>query len=57
MQPIPTTENHQFMIRKHPLISRQVTTVYLNDQLIELAIKELQHNESILDARLAAMEC
>lgn len=57
MQPIPTTESHQFMIRKQPLISRQVTTVYLNDQLIELAIKELQHNESILDARLAAMEC
>ncbi len=51
------TNDHQFMIRKQPLISRQVTTVYLNDQLIELAIKELQHNESILDARLAAMEC
>ena len=49
-------QNHQFMIRKAPLI-RQETTVYLNDQLIELAIRELQHNESILDARLAAMEC
>ena len=51
-------ENHQFMIRPFPLIQRkQETTIYLNDELIALAIHELRDNESILDARLAAMEC
>ena len=60
MQPT-TTDSHQFMIRKMPLIQRRAerpeTTIYINDQLISEAIRELQNNELFLDERLAAIEC